>query len=76
VAEVRAVCAEDATSVPHSWQNFAPGRSVAPQAIHFLSCRAPHSGQNFAPSGIETPQFQQSILFSDKVGRASPRLFY
>ena len=47
--------------VPHSSQNFAPGRFVAPHWGHFDASGAAHSLQNFACSRFSTPHFEQRI---------------
>ena len=43
--------------VPHSAQNFAPGRSAEPQLVQLAWSEVPHSGQKRALAGAVAPHF-------------------
>jgi hypothetical protein len=46
---------------PHSSQNFAVGRSAAPQLTHTGFSGAAHASQNFAPGRFSWSQDEQRI---------------
>src|SRR3990170_8861829 len=48
-----------ASTVPHSEQNFAPGRLTKPQFGQPADSVWPHSMQNFAPARFCVPQLGQ-----------------
>src|SRR5215510_1463731 len=50
------------SDVPHSLQNFAPGRFSVLQEGQAKGSGVPHASQNFAPSRFAVPRLVQSML--------------
>ena len=51
-----------ARAVPHSSQNFCPGRTLAPHVGHVKVSALPHSTQNFAAGWFSVPQRAQTTV--------------